>query len=420
MMRRHAHWVLCTAVALFGFGCEDDDPAETPMADMGMGGMGGQGGQGGVGGEGGMGGVGGEGGMGGVGGEGGMGGVGGEGGMGGVGGDGGMGGVGGEGGMGGMGGQPAECAAEAGDYPGGDWPACISDNGQWNLIDPEGLSTTARIASFEMIADLLWRNDSAPTQQDFIDARIEYAIDQGLDSRVQRRFDAHYPPPPDGATCRDEGIPEQYPDHCVGPAGQLPVIVGAFQAGSEGMEPWVNAARVEAGLLWFLYSSVYKESFSCAEVAKDCDSSWSYYTGTRQLDEEPLGYASYVERAYPAAHRAMFQALLAVRCWRDLDSAEIAMDAALHQEALRQLDTALDRSLAVILIDRVQMWEAASGDAKAAAWAFLEVLGPVIDRAARAQDAAAADRLMAAWDDAATADADAIVADLEMLFPCAE
>ena len=38
----------------------------------------------------------------------------------------------------------------------------------------------------------------------------------------------------------------------------------AFADGASGNEPLANAARVEAGLLWFLYVSTYKEANSCA------------------------------------------------------------------------------------------------------------------------------------------------------------
>ncbi|HYO52557.1 hypothetical protein [Archangium sp.] len=105
------------------------------------------------------------------------------------------------------------------------------------------------------------------------------ASPRGLDSRVQRREDVHYPAPSSGAKCSDAGIPEQYPDRCVGPAKLLPILNEAFQKGTRGESPRVQATRIEAALLWFLYVSTPSEVTSCASKPQDCDSVWAYYTG---------------------------------------------------------------------------------------------------------------------------------------------
>ena len=116
----------------------------------------------------------------------------------------------------------------------------------------------------------------------------------------------------------------------------------------------------------------------------------------------------------------MFQSTLAVRCWRDLDDGETATNDALHQQVLGQLDRSLDRALAVILISRLNTFRSAEGEAKAAAWAFLKVLGPVADRAARSVDAEVADQLMTAWanEDGTDVDAGALVSALNTVLPC--
>ena len=317
-----------------------------------------------------------------------------------------------------MGGAPADCDPHPEDYPGDAWGACISDEGRYEVIDPN-ISSIARIASFETIADRLWRAAGIPSAEDFIAAREEYSAEDLLDSRVQRRYDPHYAAPEDGSSCRDPGVPDTYPDYCVGPAQILPEIVGALTAGAAGETPAANAARVEAGLLWFLHVSVFKEASTCATKSKDCDSSWAYYTGAEQVDGG-MGYAGYIREIEPATHQRLFDAILALRCWREQDNDPMSSsDRALHQRALRQLDAALDRALAALLIDRLGTWATAQGDAKAAAWAFVKVLGPVADRAARAKDAGAADRLAAAWaTDGADADGAALVRELEALFPC--
>ena len=103
------------------------------------------------------------------------------------------------------------------DYPGDTWPACISDDGTYHKIN-DSISSIGRIASFESIADTLWRKATPPTSEDFTNARIEYALEEGLDSRVRRRYDSHVMKPADGSSCRDATpeVLEAYPDYCVG------------------------------------------------------------------------------------------------------------------------------------------------------------------------------------------------------------
>ena len=120
------------------------------------------------------------------------------------------------------------------------WPACISDSNVFTPINPN-ISSIARVTAFEDIATLLWRDGVSPSPQAFVDARVAYAIDQGIDSRVQRREDLHYPAAP--SACSTAGIPEQYPDRCAGPAKLLPILNDAFAKGAMGEAPRVHAAR---------------------------------------------------------------------------------------------------------------------------------------------------------------------------------
>ena len=50
-----------------------------------------------------------------------------------------------------------------------------------------------------------------------------------------------------------------------------------------------------------------------------------------------------------------------------------------------------------ILIQRVNIFRDSEGDAKSAAWAFLEIMGPTADRAIRASSPESADRLATIW-----------------------
>ena len=320
---------------------------------------------------------------------------------------------------------PTPCESLVSDYsPGADdeWPECISDDNTYHQIQ-DSISTIGRVAGFEEVADLLWR-DGAPSVDDFIAARDIYATGEGLDSRVQRREDEHYPPvtdPDTGETlrCRDEGVPEMDPLRCVGPAQILPILTDAFREGSLGNDPEINAARVEAGLLWFLYVSTHKEAVTCASAAKDCDSSYAYYTGGVPRDQG-LGLAGYIQQFAPESHDRIWDGILAVRCWRDLDPAETAEDVEAQMRAVAQLDTALLHGVAQVLIARLGEYAAASGVEQEAHAAFLEIFGPIVVREAVARDATAGERLESLWEagDFSGSFATEVTELTETLFPC--
>ncbi len=310
----------------------------------------------------------------------------------------------------------AACEQQPSDYvPGAQdsWAACISDDGTYHPFDPN-IGTIARIAAFEEIADLLgFGEDKAPSPQDFIDARVEYSVDQGLESRVSRREDEHYPAA--AKKCQDMTAEElaTSPDRCVGPARIQPLLNAAFQAGIDGKEPALNAARIEAALLWFFYTSVYKEATTCTTTQADCDSHFAYYTGGETPDQG-LGLSRYTRARSTQANDFVWNGILAVRCWRDLDNpAGEATDLALRDEARAQLDRGLLRAVALIVRQRA---EALPCDT---AWETVEILGPVLDREAeaRAPETAAVLRAEIAKGKDGI-DVAAFVKALDEVFPC--
>jgi hypothetical protein len=361
-------WVVfCVLSACVAFaGCDD---AETPSTDAGLG-LGGAGGAGGIGGAGG-------------------------------------GAAGGTGGAGG--GLDPSCMASADDYPGDAWPACVSDDGRWVLAGDDTPSSAARVQAFERIGESLWAG-AAPTLDDFIDAQLVFVEDEGLGSRVSRRYDRHVPEPL-GVDCRDPESAPNYPDFCVGPAQILPIVNAAFDAGIAGQgDALSHAAKIEAALAWFFYVSTYKEANTCFGKAKDCDSAWAYFGAGDTVSDPAVGLGGLIQATDPAAYGAVFEALLAVRCWRDLDAADVAADQAMFDRATAQLDTALDYAYSQLIIRRM-----ASPDA--ATWPGLQILGASFDRAVHAMDPAAADRLMGFWASDG-ADPAAAISELEGLFPC--
>lgn len=294
------------------------------------------------------------------------------------------------------------------------WSECISDDGTYHRIDPS-ISSIARVAAFDKIATLLaFDGSKIPTIEDFIEARKEYSIAEGLSSRVDRREDEHYAALEEA--CRDLTPEEQQAnaDRCVGPAKIQPIITNALSEGSKGNDLEANAARVEAGLLWFLYVSVHKEAFTCTKTKKDCDSSYAYYTGGEDDKAKGKGLSSYVLARSPQAHNRVWEGLLAMRCWRDLDKDDTATDIKMRDKALKQLDTALLRGVAVIVGQRLANKNCVK------AWETITILGPVLLREANERDAAKATQLAEqfAKPSADQLDVETTKTLLDEIFPC--
>lgn len=267
------------------------------------------------------------------------------------------------------------------------WPACISDDNIYHRIDPT-ISTIARVEAFEQIAALLFGR--IPSAEDFVNARVIYAQDQGLDSRVQRRHDIHYPAPSGGGRCNDPGVPDANPDRCVGPVSLLPILNDAFAKGALGEAPLYHAARIEAALLWFLYVSVLSEIDSCAVSSKDCDSAWAYYSGGTPRGS-PIGLGRYINSLAPGTHDAAYDGVLATRCWRDLDSTATASNLTLRGQAIEQVDRAMLRGLVMLFRQKFLELNCSSDDYQVANLAFLQTWAPLLDRVLRERDVALAD-----------------------------
>ncbi len=317
---------------------------------------------------------------------------------------------------------PPVCDPLATDYaPGADdmWDACISDDGEYNRVQAD-ISSIARVMAFEELRPLLFDPTSDPDASAFLDARLIYQRDQGIDSRVVRRYDPHYTVP-DGTDCTLDGVPAMFPDYCVGPAQLGPRILASFASGIDGgaEPPRVYAARIEASLLIFFAVSTYKESLTCTTTAKDCDSAYAYYTGG-EAARGGIGLAREVAAADDAAHQRAWDGALAVRCWRDLDSAETATDLAMRDRARTQYDRAITDGLAAILRARLVSACDAEGGELLYHWAFAQVLGDFLDRAARERDAARADTIATELARPRPGDADlpGVVDAIDAIFDC--
>jgi hypothetical protein len=300
------------------------------------------------------------------------------------------------------------------------WAACVSDDGAYHPFNAS-VGSNARIAAFDEISALLgFGGLKVPTPQDFLDAKVAYSQPEGLQSRVARREDTHYPPLEQGGkevACNavDAAVWKAHPDRCVSQAQIQPLIEAALNDGAKGVDPVMNAARVEAGLLWFSYVSVFKEIETCGtEDKEDCDSATGYYGGV-QTRENPIGFGKYVKALSPQAHDRVWDGFLAVRCWRDLDQAMPLGNVAMREQAQQEVDRATLRGLALIVRERLQN---APGCGVAAE--TFRVLGKVLLRAAKERDAAKAATLEAevAKADASTIDVKAATDAIDALFPC--
>lgn len=319
------------------------------------------------------------------------------------------------------------------------WDACISDDGTYHLVSSSP-STIARIVAYEEIANLLWRGGT-PDAAAFTAARDQYVLAEGLESRLVRREDLHYPEIPmsdwdpqvdSDKQCTVEANVMKYADRCVGPAKMSPIVVDAFDKGQLGEgDADVHAARIHATLLWFFYASVYKEANTCATAAsKDCDSAWAYYNGGEDL-AGGIGLAAVVKGESAESHGRIWDGILAVRCWRELYAdggnypllPEIdAVGTALFEQGWEQLDQALHRGFALVVRGRLETMfdHQCNGGSTAADWAFLQIAGPALSREANERSAADAGTLDALWaKDAPTAEElVAGVVALDAIFPC--
>ena len=110
--------------------------------------------------------------------------------------------------------------------------------------------------------------------------------------------------------------------------------------------------QLEAALIWMFYISAFAESNSCFEDLGDCDSASGYYSGSRTRDDVQ-GLASYIKARSPQAHEAVWDGLLAIQCWRDLDAAIPPAKPELQDQAKQQFDRALLRGMALIVRQKV-------------------------------------------------------------------
>lgn len=315
------------------------------------------------------------------------------------------------------------------------YPACVSDAGVWELVD-EPPGSSARVVAYEDMMELL-RGGDTPTADDFLMARALYATKNGLESRVVRREDLHYPPIPEAEQDPEVAFDRQctindnatnYPDRCVGPARIQPLIDAAFVAGMSGEgDPNVHAARIDAGVQWFLWVSIYKESASCILAPGDCDSHWAYYNGGTDQGMG-IGLAGDLAAIDPAIDTAVFNGMLAIRCWRDLfppdgdPSFEDLGNAGeqMFYDAHEQLDNAAWYAWARQVREHLEQQPAVCDSAADANWAFIQIAGPILDPEAEIRDPAAAATLAALWANAepTTEDLQAGIDALDAAFPC--
>jgi hypothetical protein len=166
--------------------------------------------------------------------------------------------------------------------------------------------------------------------------------------------------------------------------------------------------------------SVYKEANSCTTTKVDCDSAHGYYNGVTPRNA-PRGLARVIAEVSQEAHEDIFDATLAVHCWREQDSADTAVNLELRDRATAEIDEALDLGLALVIADRLLQFDAAQGEEREAHWAWIQVAGQAIGRAVAEKDPALAQAAAAILGgDGSDVDAEMVGALLFDLFDCAD
>jgi hypothetical protein len=268
------------------------------------------------------------------------------------------------------------------------WPACISDDNQWHYTGQDMPAASARSQAFENMAALLWNNPQTPSAEDFLAARDMYSTPSGIASRVARRQDISYPeiPGENKFACAEQGVPEQYPNRCVGPAQLQPLINDAFQKGLAQEKPFVQAMRIKAALLWFFYVSTTSEVWTCSfDDIADCDSSIGYYTQV-STREDPKGLAAYIARNNHYTHQRIYDALLAVRCWRDLHpELPTPTTTPAYQNASAQLQRAGLHGMALLLREHAGYLACTQNTQQEGYSAFVNILGGFLQHAVQSQ-----------------------------------
>lgn len=330
------------------------------------------------------------------------------------------------------------------DAAGDMWPACIGDMVDYQQVEAKTPGSAARIVAYEEMAKLLWDNPNEPTAEDFTAARDQYVIAEGLESRLNRREDLHYPPIPEAEwdpqvdgdkQCTVAALAAKYADRCVGPNTMKPIIDQAFADGQSGTgDPRVNAAKIHATIEWFLYLSVYKETNTCAtEKPADCDSAWAYYTGLAPISGG-VGFSADVLAGSKNAHERIWDGLLAVRCWRDLAKDDMGAYPLLEmvtpelqdlfEVGWEQVDQALHRGYAVVVRDHAEAYLnslCGAGDSYApAAWAYLQISLDALVREASERDAAKGKIIadVAASASPTAQDIADVIGAIDAVFPC--
>ena len=302
------------------------------------------------------------------------------------------------------------------------WAACITDDNMIHFLSGMTPSSAARTAAFDSMGVRLWKNPKPLTADDFLNARNDYSVTNGLGSRVARRQDVHFTELPNGNKlgCSDPAIAPSFPERCYGPNVLKPIVDDAFAQGLVGNQPRLQAARMEAALLWFFYLSTLSEIWTSSfDNINDVDSSLAYYNAA-QSRATPQGLGKYIQALGPETYDRGFDATLASRCWRDLDKVLPAANTTLYNQALAQNDKALLRGMALILRDRFGQLSCSTGVQQQANLEFVKLMGGFMDRAVRAMDATKADALKVQYTAASAAQVDVAKSQqlLDSLFPC--
>lgn len=256
----------------------------------------------------------------------------------------------------------------------------------------------AQMDALERIRTVL--ENASVSKQRFIEAENEYKEPNGIQTALARVADYHDTQYPLGKadTCLIKPITNECASVCVGTTQIEPIIQEAFAQAKSGNNLYVQAARLDAALLWFNYVSIYASMYLGRENPQGIDSARAYYAGGQTPSGAGIGISKYFKQLKPltlsqgqTTDEKVWDGLRALRCWREKlgDSTPVvnpiddSENDTRWKAARDQTDRALLAGIAAIVQMRLtNLINEKEAEVKSAHWAFVQTLGRFLLRAA--------------------------------------
>jgi hypothetical protein len=223
-------------------------------------------------------------------------------------------------------------------------------------------------------------------------------------------------------SCLDEKIAAQYPARCVGSSVLVPEIQKNLSA-VFGAPILDEASALSGYLLCAGYLAIRFEAWACSQgLGSACDGSWAFYN-VASPRRTWAGFAGFTTE-FPGGQTTddrIFDGLLALQCWRDVDRAVPPARSDLLGAAMRQLDFGLQHALAANV--HIDLTASACQNSQSEGLPLstaLNAMAMCLVPAAKERDAALGRQLEQMLSAASTSGVDPVALGnlLDALFPC--